>query len=89
MTRTQRIWQRKLHPERLPYYIHYEVKPYASDKRKLSCINKIRKIRNRWWRTGRHYNNMLCKKSAQQLISDIDEYFGSRYRKPSYTEFFD
>lgn len=92
MSRTYRIWQRKPSPERLPF--DYTIKFYASDKCRLTCINKIWKIRNRWWKTLRHYNKMLCKKSGMRLnakfnIDSIDEYFNIRYKKADYTEYFD
>ena len=83
MTRTYRIWQRKSHPERL-HAIHYEIKPYASNKCRISIINKIRKIRNRWWKTLRYSNKINCKKGVKIKSDEINVDV-----KGNYTEFFD
>jgi hypothetical protein len=92
LTRTQRIWKRKPHPERLPFFWDFPL--YRENKNRVSCIHKARKIRNRWWKTLRHYNKALSRKAGmrwQQNCSEekIDEYFNVRYYKADYTEFFD
>jgi hypothetical protein len=84
MSRTQRIWQRKPHPERLPFC--YKIKPYASDKSRLCCINRIWKIRNRLWRILRYRNKVNCK-SIVKNITDSDEV--DTNIKSDYTEYFD
>jgi hypothetical protein len=128
MARTMRIWQRKLHPERLPFgyfkmydmlkqlsndcfEISIELEQFLSDFKKIkiyvqdkpSVIRKRWRIRNRWWRTLRHRNNSLCKKTgmrwqyeypmydytSEEIIDEIDEYFGTRYRTADYVEWFD
>lgn len=89
MTRTYRIWRRKPHPERLHFYWDFPI--YYEQKKRISCICKRRKIRNRWWKTLRHYNNALCKNCYNHYTDadSVDEYFNTRYYKADYTEFFD
>lgn len=92
MGKTFRIWRKKPNPERLHFFWNFPI--YREEKKRISCIHKSHRIRNEWWKTLRHYNKSLCKRSGMRWkvktdADKIDEYFNVRYFKADYIEFFD